>query len=46
MDLHDGHLGALRIDALVEGEQPRLASLDEVKRALAPDGAPTRRRPA
>jgi hypothetical protein len=30
MDLHDGHLGALRVDVLVEGDQARLASLDEV----------------
>jgi hypothetical protein len=30
MDLHYRHLGALRIDVLVEGEQPRLASLDEI----------------
>ena len=30
MDLHHRHLGALRIDVLVEGEQPRLASRDEI----------------
>src|SRR4051812_19270966 len=30
MDLHDRDFGALRIDVLVEGEQTRLAPIDEL----------------
>jgi hypothetical protein len=30
MDLHDGHLGALRVGVLVECEKARVASFDEV----------------
>jgi hypothetical protein len=36
MDLHNRHFGALRIDVLVEGEQTRLARLDELDESGSP----------